>query len=885
MATVDQLHYTSCRRGYFGGDGFQVRTLSDGLDRAHSNEIVAHCGYLRPKQRGESEYPVAYRGYPLSDGRIVLTSTVYAGLDYSGREGNCFAHSLVFERDCAPHPLLSLSRWTGWVRQLNADDDTDNAPSPLPRLECDIFSSHSAFLHGEVRNFLASPDRQRHLRDALVAVLCRGILGRSIVFRDTPEHNHLWVGATLSCLPVHLALPLTWSTYAHNERELCDINATVSGSTLRFDETDHKFLYFAIDIEGGVCSSFTGYEGERHASASFFAEFAVRSIVSSPERLAEFTCFLSRNFIDLPLGPDLGLLCALWQGTDDAIRWATPEIERLSAIVRDHLSPEADDALVNTVGDLVRRLARSGGTKQADIAVHLLVAAAQAVDSGMAKQMTATELVRLLLDRLHSGDRELLIRHVEVITGLLSSNRGWRESLEEILSGDELIDDLCNLIASLEADQVRPILDLVQAFPRDAAVWEYLFPAIASRFLVLQPSQDKADEILTVLCEETDGCVEVSAHVFRELADRPQKQSQFVLSLNGRLRQIAPARSAHIRARLVDVGEEALALAEFLADLERQEDPVQALELFLERPKPDAVAEHRWRKFKVEGLSETLRRSDERFIKPLCLAAARTETWNELDAVIRAEIVRRIDRQLSGKRTSAADHVFATMIDQMAASLSIDRARLNAAYILLSRHMIEDPFSFDLDMAEQVLCSRTVAERNRFMELAFDRFVFDVDDDPIPHLDFCIRLGERKRILALFARSVRRRARTGPGNLITVLSTVIDDAGTGEWSAFVASELEPLVECCAEALSSSYRRDELPDLFARLEPHFSDGLTSEKFQLVQQSTERLAEPLVTRVSRAVQQFRIWPARRGVQPKPVAGKQHPQRQGQRPSRDE
>jgi hypothetical protein len=114
---IEQQIYTSCPRGkgYEGISGFQVKARSAGLTDSMSAAILRYSNHYRvPRDLRQLEYqyyqkaqdlpsdflerfPIVLTYHHVEGSFYGLTRVTYLGKDYSGRPGNFYAHTLVFE--------------------------------------------------------------------------------------------------------------------------------------------------------------------------------------------------------------------------------------------------------------------------------------------------------------------------------------------------------------------------------------------------------------------------------------------------------------------------------------------------------------------------------------------------------------------------------------------------------------------------------------------------------------------------------------------------------------------------------------------------------------------------------------------------------------------
>ena len=111
---VYQLIYTCAKHGLSDSElgvknepGLGVYSCSQGLSRENINEIKRFCTYHLPDDidltladNAEAEnipdmFPKIFRTFKLSDGKTAVLQSVYAGKDYTGKQGNFLTHVLI----------------------------------------------------------------------------------------------------------------------------------------------------------------------------------------------------------------------------------------------------------------------------------------------------------------------------------------------------------------------------------------------------------------------------------------------------------------------------------------------------------------------------------------------------------------------------------------------------------------------------------------------------------------------------------------------------------------------------------------------------------------------------------------------------------------------
>lgn len=243
---AQQLHYTSCRFGQGNGPGFQIRARSEGMDDNDVATLVRMGLHVPPDYAGDHAQetrtvtcPPALRVFTLPSGKRAIQHSLYLGCDYSGREGNFFTHSLLFDQpqpgEHLPYPL-DLHGWLGWC--LNAEPDAA-PPEPLPLANicavtpCGNSASSNPFSFIGLARFLrASPVRLSRLERLVATVSLPQNVRKTMIIRDIASDLPYWIACIIRCLPHETAERLAYSTY---QGEACcglDIMGTVPGTAL-----------------------------------------------------------------------------------------------------------------------------------------------------------------------------------------------------------------------------------------------------------------------------------------------------------------------------------------------------------------------------------------------------------------------------------------------------------------------------------------------------------------------------------------------------------------------------------------------------------------------------------------------------------------------------
>jgi GTPase-associated protein 1, N-terminal domain type 2/GTPase-associated protein 1, middle domain len=210
--TIRQLHYTSCRQGRDGIDGFQVAASTPGLAPRHEQLALPLAAYRpgpgappTPSPEQVAAFPVAF-GYRRFDEVAVLFHSRYLGVDFSGRQGNYFAHVLVLDRPEAD--LAGLQPAEAWASPVW----TSGPPGPPDLAVLEAPPAGPLADRGHVRAELARTPAFSTVLDAVV----RALHGGPRVVVVTPDVSKIAVvlSAVTRSLPGPLAAEVSFTTFS-----------------------------------------------------------------------------------------------------------------------------------------------------------------------------------------------------------------------------------------------------------------------------------------------------------------------------------------------------------------------------------------------------------------------------------------------------------------------------------------------------------------------------------------------------------------------------------------------------------------------------------------------------------------------------------------------
>ena len=215
--TIRQLHYTSCRQGRDGIDGFQVAASTPNVLPRHEQLALPLAAYRpgpgappTPTADEVAAFPVAL-GYRRFDDVAVLFHSRYLGADFSGRQGNYFAHVLVLDR--ATTELAGRCPAEMWASPLWTWQETGRPDLPV----LDTLPA-GPFAHRErVRADLARIPAFLVVVDAVVRALAGGP-PVALVAADVADVAVALTAVTRS-LPTPLAAAVSFTTFSSTPAE------------------------------------------------------------------------------------------------------------------------------------------------------------------------------------------------------------------------------------------------------------------------------------------------------------------------------------------------------------------------------------------------------------------------------------------------------------------------------------------------------------------------------------------------------------------------------------------------------------------------------------------------------------------------------------------
>jgi len=209
--TYLQHYYTSVPRkcGLENIDGFQTVAVSEGIEREEIRTIEERAIY--PFVYGiQGECPVKFAFYRLPSGRFAATRSVYAGRDFSGRDGNFFAHTVVLERLPGSIPPVLLLYLDIWEEKF---DCKKRGSLPEGRVAVSLLERMRERELAELRNFLRGREKTAAL---LLNGVCERLTGRvrvPVVICGSPQNVARWIFLIYEAFPSKLLTSMSFSTF------------------------------------------------------------------------------------------------------------------------------------------------------------------------------------------------------------------------------------------------------------------------------------------------------------------------------------------------------------------------------------------------------------------------------------------------------------------------------------------------------------------------------------------------------------------------------------------------------------------------------------------------------------------------------------------------
>ncbi len=561
-----QHYYTSCRRGMGGGPGFQMRSVTQGLDSSDRTDVERRGSYTAPRgvpmepsaEEIRGVYPTAMRYYRLGSGRWALTLSSYVGKDYSGRWGNYFAHTLVVDAVHLPVWPLDYYEWNGWKRCLLPDEDSDVAPEPLPSVLLADIAPGQSFSFEELRLFIAeAPERKALLATMVRAVLHNTATSRAVMIRDSFLNGLFWTACVHKSFPLPYAKHLSLSTYQFDERNCAVINATVPGTQLTCDEAQAKYQFFVFDL-------IEGRNSQVPAAGQGYADAVSGWLADGPEPIESFFRFTSL-FSHEQAEPSLDALAWLYRWSiDDRVTLNAKQRAAVLAFAERHVRPGKHGEVLPGLSRIASTL--DGPETGQEQRCYLRFLAHCAANSGEVHHRHQTIQLWLdIFDRFIANDPALVD---DARRDLFESLRGFAAEIAAGFLGARHWGQFKSHLGSLVPDVLERVLSEVQAANRELGrypTWDQ--PEARTVITALlrsgEPLDQAAERILRVLGADEDSVVGLCRSAMEGEDTLAENRGEaFGRALARILAAKRPAFAQSVRKRLDDTGATAVLYGE-----------------------------------------------------------------------------------------------------------------------------------------------------------------------------------------------------------------------------------------------------------------------------------------------------------------------------------
>lgn len=291
---VQQLFYTSCKKGISLGMGFQTYSMSEGVTEEERKEIEAHCIYIPPdnlptqptREEIEELFPVALSYFTLKSGKYCICQCKYVGKDYSGRYGNYFAHVLICDE---PWPFYPIELYGSITFRDSLTFEEENAAEIKPLQNLEEIHLGNVIDYNTIASFLKSKEggnRRKSFKVLMDSVIAYEKEGKSIVFEDLKDNNPYWIGAIQMALTKDLAHTFSFTTYCYNpENTDYKISALYKdGTSFSLKGNQKLYKYTCIDFD----------DINEQILGSSFSKLVEVGYTVSKEVLLSFLCFLGQ---------------------------------------------------------------------------------------------------------------------------------------------------------------------------------------------------------------------------------------------------------------------------------------------------------------------------------------------------------------------------------------------------------------------------------------------------------------------------------------------------------------------------------------------------------------------------------------------------------------
>lgn len=256
LLKIQQLLYTSCKKGLSSGAGFQTYSMSKGITEEERKEIETYCVYIPPdnlptqptEEEIEKLFPLSFSYFILKSGKYCISQGKYIGRDYSGRYGNYICHVLIFDKFCDFYPI-ELYKSISFRDSLTLEEQ--NAPCVEYLPELDHIHLGNVIHFDSISKFFKENGigkKSKNFRELMQSIIDFNNSGKKIVFCDSAHSIPYLIGAVEMSLPKKLSMQFTFTTYTYNPEDtnylLCAVDGRGSKFNFNMGQNVYKYNVF-----------------------------------------------------------------------------------------------------------------------------------------------------------------------------------------------------------------------------------------------------------------------------------------------------------------------------------------------------------------------------------------------------------------------------------------------------------------------------------------------------------------------------------------------------------------------------------------------------------------------------------------------------------------
>ncbi len=312
---VYQVIYTSCQNGLIDSalgltskPGYKIYSCSEGLTRENLDEIIRFSSYRLPKNNTKeySEvvgdpnvsdgFPKVFRTINLSDGKMAVIQSVFAGVDYQGYEGNFFAHAFIFENfdnDFLPERFYGSKDFRKYLTAEEAECEIVNfLPQPeIPHI--------SGFFDENIYTFInENKKKMSYLLDSAIKVLSGDDYNNLCIVTKSEEETAKYLIALKYLIPKNISENMGISTYnvylPSDRQEKVIFHGTIRGENNITDEAIEyrkNCLYIEMDKlnDDEINGSFLLEKWTPQELVNEYSELRIRTVEGFINWIATYT--------------------------------------------------------------------------------------------------------------------------------------------------------------------------------------------------------------------------------------------------------------------------------------------------------------------------------------------------------------------------------------------------------------------------------------------------------------------------------------------------------------------------------------------------------------------------------------------------------------------